>query len=138
MSNRSKPYRWLPPTNVVQMISVASRISLYLVDQANIMDFTFKDRLHKVNKVHIGERVFCTCHDKLEHCLHSIYVLLRIFKIPPDNPLLWQVSYLEAEVIDIITGKYSLQKVNPMVSSNIHEKQAKEEEKQRVERLPLN
>lgn len=61
MSNRDKPYLWNASTHVVQLISVASRISLYLVDQSDVMDFTFKDRLGKVNSVHIGARVYCTC-----------------------------------------------------------------------------
>ncbi len=54
MSGRDQPYRWHPTTSIVQLISIASRISLYLVDQSDIMDFTFKDRLGKINKVHLG------------------------------------------------------------------------------------
>lgn len=119
MAGRDQPYRWHPTTNIVQLISIASRISLYLVDQSDIMDFTFKDRLGKTNKVHIGNKIYCTCSDKIDHCLHSIYVLLRIFKLPTDNPLLWQSSYLETEIIDIITSKYAVQKLNPMVSSMV-------------------
>ena len=61
MSSRDRPYLYYPTTNVVQLISIASRISLYLVNQSDVMDFTFKDRLGKVNTVHVGATIRCTC-----------------------------------------------------------------------------
>jgi hypothetical protein len=42
-----------------------------------------------------------------EHCLHSIYVMTRVFNVPSDNPMVWQNSYDEEEMREILrfTGR---------------------------------
>ena len=57
MTTRLQPYRNRMPTNILQMISVATRITLYLVGQTGPTCFTFKDRLNNKYKVSIGERI---------------------------------------------------------------------------------
>lgn len=108
MSSRSQPYRHKMPMSVAQVLGVAARITLYMVGQNGPTSFVFKDRLNNKYKVSIGNTIQCSCHpSRRDHCLHSIYVMIRIFNIPLDNPLIWQASYLDSELSDIIAGKYS-------------------------------
>jgi hypothetical protein len=82
MSTRLQPYRQKMPTHILQLISVASRITLYLVGENGPTCFIFKDRLNNKHKVSIGDQIKCTCQPhKNDHCIHSIYVLIRIFNI---------------------------------------------------------
>jgi E3 ubiquitin-protein ligase ZSWIM2 len=108
MSTRSQPYRHKMTVPIATMIGVASRVTLYLLGQNGPTSFVFKDRLDNKYKVSIGSRIQCSCQpNKNDHCLHSIYVMIRIFNIPTDNPLIRQASYLDSELSDIVSGKYS-------------------------------
>lgn len=108
MSMRNQPYRHKMTAAVATMIGVATRITLYMLGQSGPTSFVFRDRLDNKYKVSIGSRIQCSCQpNKNDHCLHSIYVMTRIFNIPTDNPLVWQASYLDSELSDIVAGKYS-------------------------------
>lgn len=106
--SRSQPYRQRMPVPIAQAIGVATRITLYLVAQSGPTSFVFNDRLNNKYKVSIGSTIQCSCQpSKNDHCLHSIYVMIRIFNIPTANPLVWQSAYLDSELSDIVAGKHS-------------------------------
>lgn len=45
-------------------------------------------------QVSIGSTVSCSCGIiQNDHCIHSLYVLLKKFKVPPTNPIIWQGIY---------------------------------------------
>lgn len=52
--SRSQPYRSRIPTHIIQLLDVASRITLFLVGQTGPLSFTFKDRLENKYKASIG------------------------------------------------------------------------------------
>ena len=52
--SRSQPYRSRIPTHIIQLLDLASRITLFLVDQRGPLSFTFKDRLDNKYKTSIG------------------------------------------------------------------------------------
>lgn len=86
----------MPPA-IAAMIGVAARVTLYLLGQNGPTSFVFKDRLDNKYKVSIGSSIHCSCSPgRNDHCLHSIYVMTRIFSIPSDNPLVWQPAYLDS------------------------------------------
>ena len=118
MSTRSQPYRRAMPLHIFPLLRVASRVTLYLVNQSGPTSFTFKDRLGAKHKASIGNSIHCSCQMRAnDHCLHTIYILIRLFKIPIDNPLIWQNSFLDSELTDIIAGKYSAQTISIPVLS---------------------
>jgi hypothetical protein len=47
-------------------------------------------------QVSIGDKVTCSCGIvQNDHCIHTLYVLLKKFKVPPTNPIIWQgIPYL--------------------------------------------
>ncbi len=81
--------------NIMQTLDVASRITLFLVGQAGPLSFTFKDRLENKYKAQIGAEMKCSCSpQRNDHCIHTLYILLKIFKVAIDNPIIWQAAYV--------------------------------------------
>ncbi len=106
--SRSQPYRVRIPTHIIQLLSVSSRITLFLVGQSGPLSFTFKDRLENKHKTTIGADIKCSCApEKNDHCIHSLYVLLKIFKVDVECPIMWQAAYVDAELTDLVAGKYT-------------------------------
>ena len=52
--SRSQPYRGKMPVHILQLLDVASRITLFMVGQSGPLSFTFKDRLNQKYKTSIG------------------------------------------------------------------------------------
>ena len=95
--SRAQPYRSRIPTHIIQLLDVASRITLFLVGQTGHLSFTFKDRLDNKYKTSIGPEVKCSCStQRNDHCIHTIYILLKIFKISVENPIMWQAAYVDS------------------------------------------
>jgi E3 ubiquitin-protein ligase ZSWIM2 len=93
----------------MKMIDIASRITLFMVAQSGPLSFTFKDRLGNKLKTSIGSELKCSCFPgKNDHCIHTLYVLLKVFKVPQINPLVWQAAYVDSELSDLLTGKYAV------------------------------
>lgn len=109
MTTRSQPYRRNMPVHIIPLIKIAMKMTLFMVNQSGPTSFTFKDRIGVKHKVSIGNSLSCTCQRTNDHCIHSIYILLRMFKMDLNNPLIWQNSYLDFELNDIIAGKHSTQ-----------------------------
>jgi E3 ubiquitin-protein ligase ZSWIM2 len=85
------------PVHVMQLLDVASRITLFLVGQAGPLSFTFRDRLDNKFRTQIGPELHCSCSpQRNDHCIHTAYVLLRVFRLPSDDPLLWQAAYVDS------------------------------------------
>ena len=56
-------------------------------------------------KVSIGEQHACSCHTNQELCEHIIFVLVRVFRMPVENPLVWQLSLTEREIAELMRGR---------------------------------
>ena len=52
--SRSQPYRSRVPVHILQLMDVASRITLFMVGQTGPLGFAFKDRLDNKHKTSIG------------------------------------------------------------------------------------
>lgn len=95
--SRSQPYRGKMPVHILQLLDVASRITLFLVGQSGPLSFTFKDRLNQKYKTSIGSELKCTCSPaRNDHCIHTAYVMLKVFKVSVDNPIIWQGAYVDS------------------------------------------
>jgi len=81
---------------------------MYLVQENGPTKLVFEDNNHKKFKVQIGSEISCSCGGgKTEHCVHTIYSLLKIFRIEEGDPLLWQLSYIDSEISKIIQNRFS-------------------------------
>ena len=107
--SRSQPYRARIPTHIIQLLDVASRITLFLVGQSGPLCFTFKDRLDNKYKASIGPDLKCTCSpNRNDHCIHTAYIFLKIFRVSVDNPIIWQAAYVDSELSDLVSWKHTM------------------------------
>lgn len=80
--SRSQAYRPRIPTHIIQLLDVASRITLFLVGQSGPLSFTFKDRLDNKYKTSVGPELKCSCcPGRNDHCIHTAYIFLKIFRV---------------------------------------------------------
>jgi E3 ubiquitin-protein ligase ZSWIM2 len=109
---RTVAWRSRSTPEVDTLLSQVSTCGLLLMQQPGPTSFVLKDPTsNKKFKVSIGDVHQCSCRGAAsELCLHIIFVLSRVFRVPADNPLVWQRSLLEAEVDQLIRGHIS--KVN--------------------------
>jgi len=57
-----------------------------------------------VYDVRIGSRVLCTCLDFVKArsaCKHLLFLFLRVFQLPDDDPRLWQRALVQRELSDL-------------------------------------
>ncbi|CAM9924822.1 unnamed protein product [Ectocarpus sp. 4 AP-2014] len=50
----------------------------------------------------VGNRARCSCGVPL--CLHHLFIMLKVLKVPPSNPLAWQTALIDSEVDYILSG----------------------------------
>ena len=99
MSSREKPYRSKATVAFCQLVESALQCTFFLVQESGPTSFALKDSEGKVIKVSLGSTHSCTCGGgRSEHCIHTLYVLLKIFRILPNNPIIWQLSFIDSEI----------------------------------------
>ena len=111
--NRNGQWKKKPSPEIKQLIIAASELRLYLLQENGPTSFIFKDELENKIKISIGSTITCSCaSNKRDHCIHTLYVFLKIYKIDKENPLLWQTSYLDNEISDLLKSRF-----NPIVTN---------------------
>lgn len=56
-------------------------------------------------KVRIGETQSCSCtHPDL--CIHVLFVMLKVLRVPEDSPLLWQLALVQSEITQILYHRF--------------------------------
>ena len=87
---RDLPYINKPSEHVISLMEIANDLTFFLVSESGPTSFTIKDSEGKKFKVSIGPKVSCSCKPKKnEHCVHTIFTFMKIFKVPCDNPIMW-------------------------------------------------
>jgi E3 ubiquitin-protein ligase ZSWIM2 len=81
--------------------------------------------------VSIGYRQTCTCHDP-ELCSHILYVMIRYFRVPTGNPVLWQTALTDHEIDLLLNDKF---KFKPPVRKQLV--YTTRSGKKKVKRLPI-
>ena len=57
----------------------------------------------KKYKVLIGPRMGCSCgYAEKEVCEHVLFVMVKVLRVPEENPLSWQLSLLDAELETVL------------------------------------
>ena len=70
-------------------------------------------------KVQIGSSMKCSCKTKGEGpCIHLLFVMLKILRVPPENPFLWQGSLLDHEIDQVLRGRFQMVSSKPKKASN--------------------
>ena len=70
--------------------------------------FVLRGETPRRYKVSIGETHSCSCHSGNELCIHILFVLMRVFRMPAANPLIWQLSLTEREIAELMRGRVNV------------------------------
>jgi hypothetical protein len=96
-------WRSKPTPELISIMEESVDVRLYLIQEKGPLSFVFQDEDKKKFNINIGDNINCTCGGgKKEHCIHTIYVLNRIFKIQFNEPLIFQLSYSDGEISKIL------------------------------------
>lgn len=66
----------------------------------NEREYLLEDPLERQYRVKIDKEISCSCHGgNLGHCIHSLYILVRVYKLPENHPFVFKKSYTEDDII---------------------------------------
>lgn len=101
--SRAKPYRAKPSRDFMIYYDIALQSRYYLVQENGPTKLTLEASNKKKYKISVGGDITCSCGGgRTEHCVHTIYALMKIFRIQEGDPLLWQLSFTDTEVEKIM------------------------------------
>jgi len=99
-------WRSKPTQELIKIMEESVDLRLYLIAEKGPLSFTFQDDKGKKFMINIGDRINCNCtgnkKELKEHCVHTIYVLNRIFKISFSDQLILQLQYSDSELNKMI------------------------------------
>ena len=85
------------------LYDVALSSRYYLVQESGPTKFTLEASNGKKYKIQFGSEAICSCGGgRKEHCVHTIYAMLKIFKFDEADPLLWQLAFTDTEIEKIL------------------------------------
>ncbi|KAJ3107450.1 E3 ubiquitin-protein ligase Zswim2 [Phlyctochytrium planicorne] len=127
--SREKPWRRICPELVRSRIKEASEARFYVVQELGPMAFVLRDdgdraidrdgadvdshgeakkeRVCKL-KVGLGSRQTCSCSKFIsdgEICVHILWVMVKMFRVPLESELLFQQSLVEREIGEIMRSR---------------------------------
>jgi len=83
---------------------------MFLVNETGPTMLTLEDENQKKFKIKIGSEITCSCNQFLSsaeepYCIHTVFALNKIFRIDVEDPMIWQVSYLDTEIAKILENR---------------------------------
>ena len=105
---RSKPWRTRPTPHFMNLLDLAMNARMFLVHETGPTRLVLQTENRKKYKVQIGYEVSCSCGGgRTEHCVHTIFALVKIFRIDELSPLVWQLSFIDSEISKIIQNRHN-------------------------------
>ena len=99
-------WRSKPTQELIKFMEESVDLRLYLIAEKGPLSFTFQDEKGKKFMINIGDKINCNCagnkKELKEHCVHTIYVLNRIFKISFSDQLILQLQFTDSELNKMI------------------------------------
>ncbi|KAK3716946.1 hypothetical protein QZH41_014638 [Actinostola sp. cb2023] len=109
--SRQVPWRRSCPDVVSRRIEQANQARIYLLRETGPTGFLVKeDGVEKKFKVFLGDLHSCTCSTFMkekELCIHILWVLLKKFRVPTENAVVFQLSLVEREINEVIRGAFA-------------------------------
>ena len=104
MNNRK--WRKKPSEELIKLMEESIDLKLYLIHERGPLSLTFQDEQNKKYEINIGNEISCSCGGgKTEHCVHTLFALNRIYKIPFNNPLILQLQFTDQELNTLMEKK---------------------------------
>ena len=80
-------------------------ITLFLVHRTGPTVYQIKDEEKHSHRVILGERHSCSCKEK-GVCVHILFVLLKVLRIPSTNPLSKKCGFSDPEIDIALAGNF--------------------------------
>ena len=108
--SRYSSYITKPPSQWQQQLHELNSTRLFLVSTLGPTVFILKgdDMTDSTFKVFIGERQMCSCgggEGRGKLCNHLLFVMIKVLRVPTDNPIAWQLSLVDSEIDSILSGE---------------------------------
>ena len=107
--SRSFPWRHTSSDVVHARQLQAIQARIYVLQENGPTAFTVKEHdSPKKLRVTLGDPCACTCSTFIrerELCIHILWVMLKVFRIPPENPISWQGGLVEREIQQIVKSR---------------------------------
>ena len=137
MSRRSL-YRARPSDAFVETYGKLTENKLFLVARNGPTVFSIKDEQNKTYKVTLGDPHICTCaSNNNELCLHQIFCIAKVLRIPEKHPFCYQVGLTDPEITNLLSG-VSERNNTRIVSKKKHDIKCNDAESTYVTRLELS
>jgi E3 ubiquitin-protein ligase ZSWIM2 len=116
MSSRNGSFILKPPAAVVAMVAelMDEGRRMLLVQTVGPTVFIVKeDSSDTKYKVIVGSRQMCNCRQSCSEslCIHILFVMMKVLRVPRDNPVVWQLSLTDNEVDQALSGSLGRQRV---------------------------
>jgi E3 ubiquitin-protein ligase ZSWIM2 len=116
--SRQAAYRIKPSAQFAGRLEEAKSTRFFIVSNPGPTSFVLKGdggigegpaRAGKKFKVSIGECQACSCNPRggaggEELCVHLLFVMVKVLRVPDSNPVLWQWSLVGSEVDSLLRG----------------------------------
>lgn len=66
----------------------------------------FRDQEDEKHCVTLSNKLTCTCNSGGERCVHSLFALIKVFKIEWTSHLIFQQTYSEANIDEILASRF--------------------------------
>jgi len=97
--SRGATYRSRPTEDVIRTMSEANESTFFLIQETGPTSFVLQNEREVKVRVRVGSTIHCSCGGGIkEHCVHTMFTLIKIFRVPPDNPLAWQLGFIDNEI----------------------------------------
>ncbi len=119
-----------PPPHFETTLQLFSNSTMYLVQQLGPTQFVLQESNHTF-KVSIGNIQTCTCKSTTFPCIHILFVMLKIFKLDADSPLLFQHQLQDYDIERIVSHSDSKKQPTPPIPPHKDHYDIQEEVKKR-------
>ena len=107
-TSRIAPWLKKPSVSWTATYELLQDTTLLLMGRQGPLVFNVRDEHANVFKVVLGNPHSCTCSDSLgtgDLCLHQLYCLLKVLRVPDNHPLSYQLGITDAEADMILSGQ---------------------------------
>ncbi|ETP54022.1 hypothetical protein F442_01137 [Phytophthora nicotianae P10297] len=106
MMSRLVPYRTKVSEEVATRIEQTLNTTMYLVQTTGPTSYVIQEQnCDKKYKVLIGPLQTCSC-GTADICIHILFVMLKVLRVPPTTPVVWQKSLIDSEIETLLRGGY--------------------------------
>jgi hypothetical protein len=107
--SRCHEYINKPPNDWTADVERMRATPLFLMSTLGPTVFVIKQaEIERPFKVYIGDNQRCSCgggEGRGALCIHLMYVMIKVLRVPDNNPLSWQLSLVDSEVTNILAGR---------------------------------